>query len=127
MNMGTTVYGEYFVKVDPEGDVIRLMFDEGDDETYLCTADEQCLKRLITNLQIAQNQLATRKERLKKIMETTNFTDIYSKMDEKYNPYPVQMSRASAFRYALRDGLIDQDTYIAARRYYGKLWDYVGD
>lgn len=53
--------------------------------------------------------------------------DMYKEFERKYNPYPVQMSRADAFGNAYRDGLIDQETYKKAREYYGNLWFYVGD
>ena len=55
------------------------------------------------------------------------FGEMYSYFESKYNPYPCQMSRASAFQHALDDGLIDKDRFIAARKYYGNLWFYVGD
>lgn len=53
--------------------------------------------------------------------------DMYNEFERKYNPYPVQMSRADAFSHALKDGLIDDETYKKAREYYGNLWFYVGD
>jgi len=56
-----------------------------------------------------------------------DFDKMYTEFEAKYNPYPVQMSRADAFGKALNDGLIDKDTYLAARKYYGNLWFYVGD
>lgn len=56
-----------------------------------------------------------------------SFSEMYEEFERKYNPYPVQMSRAEAFEHALEDGLIDEETYFAARKYYGNLWFYVGD
>ena len=56
-----------------------------------------------------------------------SFSEMYEEFEHKYNPYPVQMSRAEAFARALDDGLIDQETYSAARKYYGSLLFYVGD
>ena len=56
-----------------------------------------------------------------------NFNEMYWKFEAKYNPYPVQMSRAEAFGRALEDGLIDQETYSAAHKHFGNLWFYVGD
>lgn len=56
-----------------------------------------------------------------------NFRKMYDDFEKKYNPYPVDMSRQSAFAHALQDGLIDEETYDAAREYYGNLWNYVGD
>ncbi len=60
-------------------------------------------------------------------MTNHNFTKMYNEFEDKYNPYPVQMSRSKAFRCALDDGLIDEETYKAAQQYFGKLWNYVGD
>lgn len=56
-----------------------------------------------------------------------NFNDMYWEFDKKYNHYPVDMSRQEAFRHALDDGLIDEKTYQEARKYFGSLWNYVGD
>ena len=56
-----------------------------------------------------------------------DFDEMYEEFEGRYNPYPVQMSRAEAFRKALDNGAIDKETYLAARRYYGNLWFYVGD
>lgn len=56
-----------------------------------------------------------------------DFNEMYSIFEAKYNPYPVQMSRCEAFTLALRDGLIDEDTWQMAARHYGELWHYVGD
>lgn len=60
-------------------------------------------------------------------MSEKTFSEMYYEFENKYNPYPVQMSRADAFDHALKDGLIDEATYQAARKYYGNLWFYVGD
>lgn len=56
-----------------------------------------------------------------------DFNEMYYKFEIKYNPYPVQMSRAEAFQHALDDGLISEDTYRMAHEYFGKLWFYTGD
>ena len=61
------------------------------------------------------------------IRKELDFGAMYREFEQKYNPYPVQMARNDAFRHALNDGLIDEDTYQKARIYYGKLWNYVGD
>ncbi len=53
--------------------------------------------------------------------------EMYYEFEKKYNPYPVQMSYCSAFNCALKDGLIDKEIFEKARKYYGKLWMYVGD
>lgn len=60
-------------------------------------------------------------------MTRKNFNEMYHEFENKYNPYPVQMSRAEAFGNARRDGLIDDETYKEAHDYYGSLWFYVGD
>ena len=53
--------------------------------------------------------------------------ELYKKFEDKYNPYPVQMSRAEAFRKAKNDGLITDEEYNEARKFYGNLWFYTGD
>ena len=60
-------------------------------------------------------------------MERKDFSKMYNEFERRYNPYPVQMSRAEAFSKALQDGLIDKETYQQAHDYYGSLWFYVGD
>lgn len=55
------------------------------------------------------------------------FNEMYREFEEKYNPYPVQMSRSEAFRHACDDGLITEEVYRMAAKYYGELWHYVGD
>ena len=52
---------------------------------------------------------------------------LYKKFEDMYNPYPVQMSRADAFGKAKDDGLITDEEYIEAREFYGSLWNYTGD
>lgn len=56
-----------------------------------------------------------------------DFNKMYDEFERKYNPYPVQMSRSEAFRHALKDGLITNETYNEARNYFKNLWNYVGD
>lgn len=56
-----------------------------------------------------------------------NFGKLYVEFERKFNPYPVQMSRAEAFGKALKEGLIDEQTYNEARKYFKNLWFYVGD
>lgn len=60
-------------------------------------------------------------------MTIVEYIDKYDEFEKKYNPYPVQMSRAEAFGKALRDGLITEEEYKQAREYAGKLWFYTGD
>jgi hypothetical protein len=55
------------------------------------------------------------------------WNELYKKFERKYNPYPVQMSRADAFGKAKDDGLITDEEYKEAREIYGDLWFYTGD
>lgn len=64
---------------------------------------------------------------VKEALKQLDFDDMYDIFEQKYNPYPCQMARYDAFGHALRDGLIDEETYDMARKYYGSLWNYVGD
>ena len=70
-------------------------------------------------------------ERVQKLMDQVfpnqGPDEMYLEFEEKYNPYPVQMSRAAAFENARKDGLITDQQYNMARWYFGKLWFYVGD
>lgn len=63
----------------------------------------------------------------RKLDPTKNYNEMYWEFEKKYNPYPVDMACYEAFRYALNDGSIDEDTYYEAQEYFGKLWNYVGD
>ena len=56
-----------------------------------------------------------------------DFDRMYIEFESKYNDLPTYMSRSEAFSRAKADGLIDEETFIEARRYFGKLWFYVGD
>lgn len=96
-------------------------------DTYLCTLTEKQLNELIRALNRRKEAIDKWKEKYNRIIETTNFSKIYDDMDAKYNKYPVMMSRSTAFTHALNDGIIDRDTYNAAYKYYGNLWNYVGD
>lgn len=60
-------------------------------------------------------------------MTRRDFNEMYNEFEGRYNPYPVQMSRAEAFRRALADGLITEEVYHQAYEYYGNLWFYTGD
>lgn len=64
---------------------------------------------------------------MEEMAKNYDFDKMYREFEFLYNPYPVQMSRQEAFRNALNDGKIDKETYDAARKYYGTLWNYVGD
>lgn len=63
----------------------------------------------------------------KKEERRPDFQRMYQEFEDKYNPYPVQMSRCDAFGHAFRDGLIDSDMLRQAREFYGSLWNYTGD
>lgn len=108
-----------------------LRIEDPDDSYFqslnLCWLTEKEINKLIEYLQEAKKKIVERRQKINRIVESTDFNKMYTEFDEKYNPYPVQMSRASAFRMALCDQLINQDTYDAAFKYYGNLWNYVGD
>lgn len=57
----------------------------------------------------------------------TDWSKLYEKFEGIYNPYNVQMSRAEAFGKAMNDGLITDEDYNEARKFYGNLWNYTGD
>lgn len=106
---------------------LEFISDFEEDSTYLVTLDQKNLERMIHILTDINDRFKKRKERRSELMRTTNFTKIYSDMEQKYHPYPTQMARNDAFGHALADGIIDKETYFAAREYYGNLWSYVGD
>ena len=58
---------------------------------------------------------------------TTNWDELYNKLESIYNPYPAEMSRAEVFGKAMNDGLITDEEYKEAREFYGILWNYTGD
>ena len=118
------------IKVITEGDRACLRIEDKDSVTgilNLCWFNEKELGKLIRYLTEAKEKLETRKARIEKIISTTYFDRLYGEFEDRYNKYPVQMARSHAFSCALKEGLIDQDTYDAAERYYGRLWNYVGD
>lgn len=127
--MITTEFGKINVKESVVDYSTRLEFisDSEEDSTYLVTLDQKNLEQMIHILTDINNRFKKQKERRKELMTTTNFTKIYSDMEQKHHPYPTQMARSDAFGHALADGIIDEETYLAAREYYGKLWNYVGD
>lgn len=98
----------------------------GEELNILFMSREQA-QNLIALLQKTIKNMDEYEERIQKIISETDFTELYTEFERKYNPYPIQMSREAAFRHALFDKLIDSDTYDAAKRYYKGLWDYVGD
>lgn len=128
MPMLETEFGKIMIKdFGDEYTRVEFMSDFSDDDTYLCTLGRKQLNDLIQALNRQKDLIDKRIEKINRLMETTNFSKIYNDMDEKYNKYPVMMTYGTAFGYALSDGIIDQDIYDAAYKYYGKLWNYVGD
>ena len=123
-----------YTKLEVTGDkdeVCLRIEDKDADESYgylnLCWLNETQLDRLIKELQTAKRRLEEHRVRTEEIIRTVNISKMYAEFEERYNEYPVQMSRAEAFGRALNDGLIDQDTYDAAYKVYKRLWNYVGD
>ncbi len=51
------------------------------------------------------------------------WNELYNKLESKYNPYPVQMSRAEGFDKARTEGLITDEEYREVRSIYGSLWN----
>jgi hypothetical protein len=118
------------VHTDNEGEELCLRID--DSESYsgilnLCWLTERQTQNLIDELIKGKERLKERREKIDEAMRTTDFARLYQEFDIKYNPYPVQISRAEAFGRARSDGLIDEYTYHAAHKYYKNLWFYVGD
>ena len=56
-----------------------------------------------------------------------DWRELYNKFEGMYNTYPVEMSKAEAFGKASGDGLITDEEYEEARKFYGTLWNYTGD
>lgn len=114
-------------------DEVRISIEDndpygfGDARLNLCWLKEKEVGRLITYLQEAKKRLEAKRLKMEKIINEINFSSLYNEFERKFNPYPVQMARYEAFGKALSEGLIDEDTYYAAERYYGRLWNYVGD
>ena len=118
------------IKVVTEKERVCLRIEDKDSvfgELNLCWFTAGETRKLIGYLQDSVKKLEGYEARINELINTTYFDKLYGEFEDKYNPYPVQMSRESAFGHALRDGLITEDLYDAARRYYKRLWDYVGD
>jgi len=93
----------------------------------LCWLNEEETEKLIGYLQESKRRLEEKRIKLKEIISTTDFSKMYIEFESKYNKYPVTMAPYEAFGCAHKDNLIDDDTYYAASKYYGKMWNYVGD
>ena len=118
------------IKVVTSGDRTCLRIEDKDSVTgilNLCWFDEKELGKLIVYLTEAKVKLENRRTRIDKIISNTNFIMLCKEFDEEFNEYPVEMTPSSAFGCALAAGKIDEDTYDAARKYYGRLWNYAGD
>ena len=64
---------------------------------------------------------------IRNAVSSKDFTQMYNLFEQRYNKYPVQMSRAEAFGKASDEGLITKDILAEAQTFYGNLWFYVGD
>ena len=64
---------------------------------------------------------------IEKAINEKDFNMLYTIFEDIYNKYPVQMARYKAFCMAEEDGLITEELVKEAKKYYGKLWNYVGD
>lgn len=64
---------------------------------------------------------------IRNAVTSKDFTQMYNLFEQRYNKYPVQMSRAEAFGKASDEGLITKDILAEAQTFYGNLWFYVGD
>lgn len=120
------------IEVIPDnlGEELCLRIQDTDSVTgilNLCWLDERNTERLIRELTKAKERLKERREKIDEIIRTKDLSKMYCEFEDRYNHYPVQMSRAEAFGKALAEGLIDEDTYQAAYKHYKRLWNYVGD
>lgn len=66
-------------------------------------------------------------EAIRLAVESEDFTQMSNLFDQRYNKYPTQMARASAFASAKAEGLISDELLQKAKDFYGNLWSYVGD
>ena len=69
-------------------------------------------------------------EWLKEVQEAANakhFSKLETLLNEKYNPYPYHPAPADPYGHGFSNGEIDEKTYKAAQKYYGRLWNYSGD
>ena len=119
-------YMNRFDKKNPE--IYLRWYDDftGEDLNILFMSRKEA-KRVAETILKTIDEMDNHEEKIRKIISETNFTKLYNEFERKYNKYPVQMGRYEAFGRALGDHLIDKDTYEAAERYYGNLWNYVGD
>jgi len=63
-------------------------------------------------------------------MENTYTNPVTEKTRELGVIHPIEAmygSRSSLWNCALDDGSVSQELYDEAKKYYGKMWDYVGD
>lgn len=57
----------------------------------------------------------------RKVEETSKILEDLYPVDANYS------SRCSVYQNGLKDGIITKNEFEAARNYYGRLWNYVGD
>ena len=114
-----------WIKIDERSELECLM---SEDSAYSMA---MTLLVAVTNEDVANkvHELIEKEspENKPKDYHSMDINEMYKEFEKKYNPYPVQMSRYSAFNCALKDGLIDKEIFDKARKYYGELWTYVGD
>lgn len=118
------------VHSDKEGERLCLRIEDTDSYTgilNLCWLTVPETEKLIAELTKVKEGLKERQNRINEIIRTTDLGKLYRDFEDRFNPYPVQMSCSEAFGKALAAGLIDEDTYQAAYKHYRRLWNYVGD
>lgn len=59
-------------------------------------------------------------------MTNKEIEELYYKLESEC-PYGGCVSRATIFMEALNKGEITNDIYYQAKKFYGTLWNYVGD
>lgn len=65
-----------------------------------------------------------RKRRI--VMKDNEIRKMYNKLCDLY-PHESFGSRSSVFIRALRNNMVTEEEFEAAREYYGSLWNYCGD
>lgn len=99
-----------------------LTFDEIENRYQNMHETKQAILDLIDQRQEKRDQ-----DIIRNAVASKDFTQMYNLFEQRYNKYPVQMSRAEAFGKASDEGLITKDILAEAQTFYGNLWFYVGD
>lgn len=95
---------------------------------YECIWDEIInIKNTKTKEEVEEHKMNELRSKIEKAVNNKEYGELYSIFESRYNPYPVQMARYEAFRKAVEEELIDESVEKAAQKYYGNLWNYVGD